>query len=119
MGVGVNRPAGTSPGGGVKVKVDKFRSGDHRVKTDGDLPPLGSRFPQGHCRHHWGASQCKLISKDKRENEQHVENEGEIEAKKIGTLEKEDCFLFFFSLWLAAYNNPVTTAFCCVTYGHD
>ena len=36
----------------VKVKVDNFRSGDHRAETDGDLPHLGSRFPQGQDGHH-------------------------------------------------------------------
>lgn len=42
------RPAGTCGGGEVKVKVDFFRSGGHRVGTDGDLPAFGSRFPLGH-----------------------------------------------------------------------
>lgn len=57
---------GTCGGGGVKVKVDNFRSGDHRVETDGDLPPFDSRSPQGHHRHPCGAAQTSICLKTRK-----------------------------------------------------
>lgn len=72
---------GTCGGGGVKVNVDNFRSGDHRVQTDGDLPLFGSRSHQGHCRHPCGAAHMSISLKARKK--QNGEAEGEIRASLL------------------------------------
>lgn len=52
----------------VKVKVDNFRSGDHRVETDGDLAQLGSRFPRGQ-----QCATCKSTCMRTKEEEEEAE----------------------------------------------